>query len=50
VPPSPPDDSHARQLRQRQIAGLLILALLVLAIAVARAHWTDLFPAGWWRP
>jgi hypothetical protein len=36
------------QLRQRQIAGLL-LALAVLIVALVRAHRGDLFPRGWWR-
>ncbi len=37
------------QLRQRQIAGLLLLALAVMIIAVVRARHGDLFPRGWWR-
>ena len=37
------------QLRQRQIAGLLLLALAVLMVALARTHHADLFPSGWWR-
>jgi hypothetical protein len=42
------------QLRQRQIAGLLLLALAVLIVALLRARlqhgsWGDLFPRGWWR-
>jgi hypothetical protein len=42
------------QLRQRQIAGLLLLALAVLVIVLVRARlqhgsWGDLFPRGWWR-
>ena len=37
------------QLRQRQIAGLLLLALAVLIVVLARAHHNDLFPHGWWR-
>jgi hypothetical protein len=48
------DDPHALksrdvQLRQRQIAGLLLLALAVLIVALIRAHHGDLFPRGWWR-
>ena len=48
------DDPHPLksrdvQLRQRQIAGLLLLALAVLIVALARAHYGDLFPRGWWR-
>jgi hypothetical protein len=37
------------QLRRRQIAGLLLLAFAVLVVAVARAHFRELFPQGWWR-
>ena len=37
------------QLRQRQIAGLLLLAVAVLIVALIRAHYADLFPRGWWR-
>jgi hypothetical protein len=37
------------QLRQRQIAGLLLLALAVLIVALVRTHHADLFPRGWWR-
>jgi hypothetical protein len=37
------------QLRQRQITGLLMLALAVLIVALVRAHYGDLFPRGWWR-
>jgi hypothetical protein len=48
------DDPHSLkprdvQLRQRQIAGLLLLALAVLIVALVRAHQGDLFPPGWWR-
>jgi hypothetical protein len=48
------DDARQVQLRQRQIAGLLLLALAVLIVVLlgARLHhgsWGDLFPRGWWR-
>jgi hypothetical protein len=43
------DDSRDVHLRQRQIAGLLLLALILLIVALVRAHWGDLFPRGWWR-
>jgi hypothetical protein len=43
------DDPRHVQLRQRQIAGLLLLALVVLIVAVVRARHGDLFPPGWWR-
>lgn len=44
-----PDKQRDMQLRRRQIAGLLLLALVVLIVAIARAHSGDLFPHGWWR-
>jgi hypothetical protein len=50
----PPLKSREMQLRQRQIAGLLLLALAALIVAVVRARlqhgsWGDLLPRGWWR-
>lgn len=44
-----PVRSRDMQLRQRQIAGLLLLALAVLIVALARVHHGELFPRGWWR-
>jgi hypothetical protein len=49
-----PLKSRDLQLRQRQVAGLLLLALTVLIVALARMRlqhgsWGDLFPHGWWR-
>ena len=49
-----PLKSRDVQLRQRQIVGLLLLALAVLIVALVRARlhsgsWGDLFPRGWWR-
>jgi hypothetical protein len=35
--------------RSRQVVGLLIVASVVLAFAIVRASWHDLFPTGWWR-
>jgi hypothetical protein len=35
--------------RSRQVTGLLIVGSLVLAFALARANWHELFPVGWWR-
>jgi hypothetical protein len=46
---SRPVKSRDVQLRQRQIAGLLLLALAVLIVALVRTHHADLFPRGWWR-
>jgi hypothetical protein len=43
------DDSREARLRRQQIAGLLLLALLVLIVATLRARHGDLFPPGWWR-
>jgi hypothetical protein len=43
------NDIRDVQLRQRQIAGLLLLAILLLVIAVLRAHRGDLLPPDWWR-
>ena len=42
-------DDHHVQLRQRQMGGLLLLALFVLLVTLVRAHHGDLFPPGWWR-
>jgi hypothetical protein len=44
-----PVKSRDMQLRQRQMAGLLLLALAILIVAVLRAHHGELFPRGWWR-
>jgi hypothetical protein len=44
-----PLKSRDMQLRQRQIAGLLLLALAVLIVALVRSHRGDLFPLEWWR-
>ena len=44
-----PVKSRDVQLRQRQIAGLLLLALAVLIVTLVRAQRGDLFPRGWWR-
>jgi hypothetical protein len=43
------DEPRDMQLRRRQIAGLLLLALAVLIVALMRAHHSDLLPRGWWR-
>ncbi|MCU1313974.1 MAG: hypothetical protein JWM54_1731 [Acidobacteriaceae bacterium] len=44
-----PHDARDTQLRQRQIAGLLLLALFVLIVSVLRAHHGELLPPSWWR-
>ncbi len=41
--------ARARMLFRRQIAGLLILAAVVLAVCLWRANLHDVFPPGWWR-
>jgi hypothetical protein len=43
------DDARETQLRQRQIAALLLLALFVLILAVLHARRGELLPPGWWR-
>jgi hypothetical protein len=35
--------------RRRQLRGLLMLALIVLAFSIARAGLGRVFPHGWWR-
>jgi hypothetical protein len=37
------------ELRKRQIYGLLIVALVLLVVGIARSSLHDLFPPGWWR-
>jgi hypothetical protein len=37
------------ELRKRQVYGLLIIALVLLAAGIARSSMRDLFPPGWWR-
>ena len=41
------DREHAE--RRRQLRGLLILALIVLAVSIARAGLGRVFPPAWWR-
>jgi len=38
-----------KQLRRRQVYGLLLIAAAILAIALLRANLHDIFPRGWWR-
>ncbi len=35
--------------RRRQVRGLLLLALLVLAVTIARTGLHHIFTPGWWR-
>jgi hypothetical protein len=44
-----PRTSAAAQLRRRQVYGILLLAVLILAFTLFRADWHALFPTGWWR-
>jgi hypothetical protein len=46
-----PVDSAARDrlYRSRQISGLLIVGAAILAWALSRAHWHEVFPVGWWH-
>ena len=36
-------------LRKRQVYGLLLIAVVILAVALLRANPHDVFPRGWWR-
>jgi len=36
-------------LRKRQVSGLLLIALVILAIALLRADRHVIFPTGWWH-
>jgi hypothetical protein len=40
---------RSHTLFRRQVAGLLILAALVLVVALLRSNVHDLLPPGWWR-
>ena len=40
---------RARIYRSRQISGLLIVGGVMLAFALSRANWHELFPVGWWH-
>ncbi len=46
-------DAHNRERedgeRCRQVRGLIILALIVLVLSMARAGVDRVFPAAWWR-
>jgi hypothetical protein len=37
------------EFRKRQVYGLLIVALVLLAAGIARSSMHNLFPPGWWR-
>lgn len=37
------------ELRKRQVYGLLILAMVLLVVGLARSSWRDVFAPGWWR-
>lgn len=37
------------QLFRRQITGLLVIAAVIFAIALARSSFHGIFPPGWWR-
>jgi hypothetical protein len=41
--------SQAHLLRKRQITGLLILLVLILAATIYRAGVAQIFPQGWWH-
>ncbi len=35
--------------RGRQVAGLLIVAGLLVSWGLLRANWHEVFPTGWWN-
>jgi hypothetical protein len=35
--------------RRRQVRGLLLLAIAILVLSLARAGWHRVFTLGWWR-
>ena len=37
------------ELRKRQVYGLLLVAVILLVVGVARSSMNNLFPPGWWR-
>jgi hypothetical protein len=37
------------RVRRQQVAGILILAALILALTLLRADGHAIFPTGWWR-
>ncbi len=49
--PTEPNDPRRslREERRRQIRGLILLALAVLAFSLLRAHPHTVFTPGWWR-
>ena len=41
---------HAEdELRRRQIAGLLIVATIIVLMSIFRAGVANVFPRGWWH-
>jgi hypothetical protein len=40
---------RAVELRRRQVAGLLILLGIVIAVSIYRAGIAQVFPRGWWH-
>ncbi len=39
----------AEQLGRRQIAGLLLLLTIIVAVSIYRAGLAQVFPKGWWH-
>ena len=37
------------RLRRRQVIGILLMAAAILAFALLRADWREIFPPAWWR-
>ena len=45
----PREGSVDRELRRRQIGGLLILLAVIVAASLYRAGIAGVFPRGWWH-
>lgn len=45
----PPSRDTRLEQRRRQVAGLAILAMVILVFSMWRAGLAAVFPAGWWR-
>jgi hypothetical protein len=37
------------RVRRQQIIGILLIAAAILAFALFRADWHEIFPPAWWR-
>jgi hypothetical protein len=37
------------RVRRQQVIGILLIAAAILAFALFRADWHEIFPPAWWR-